>query len=75
MAGAETIEEISSCWGGPDSLTFITDSSNYIKSLDSSVKNLKSIGTLIRKVSNIYKDKDYEWENQIKKVGLVDNEK
>jgi len=69
------IEEISSCWEGPDALTFTTNASTYIKNIDNTVKNLKSVGTLMRKVSYIYKEKDYEWETQIKKVGLIENEK
>lgn len=68
------IEEIRTCWGGPDALNFINNSSTYIKNLNNEVSFLSNLSEYMKKIAFAYGSKDVEWKNKVKKVGVIDEE-
>lgn len=68
------IEEVKTCWDGPDAMNFINNSSTYIKNLNNEVSFLSNLSDYMKKVAFAYGSKDVEWKNKVKKVGELDEE-
>lgn len=70
----DLVEEVKTCWTGPDAMNFINNSSTYIKNVDDQVSNLSNLADYIKKIAFAYGSKDVEWKNRVKKVGEIDEQ-
>lgn len=61
---------VSDSWKGADSQNFVSKSTTFVNNQIQERERLARLGQVISKVSQMYSEKDVEWESQMKKVGL-----
>ncbi len=59
-------EDFKNCWKGKDFEEFISNIETYISNEKESAKRIKTFGDILSKVSDNYREKDYEWLNRLK---------
>ena len=61
------IKSIPNYWQGDDSIEFISNFNNYLKSEKSREIKIENLGILLKSVSKEYQNKDEEWGKEMKK--------
>ena len=67
------IDNLSYCWSGEDSETFIKNSTKYLKERKQEVLEIRQVASAIKKSSNLYGTKDVEWKEIVKREEEFEN--
>lgn len=67
------INEVPGAWKGIDSETFVSKSSQYVKSQIINAQKVENLSELLNIFSNGYKDKDEQWKEEMKKETIKDD--
>lgn len=69
------VDNFETCWSGSDYQSFKENFINYVLSINPMIDNIEYISKFMQKAANNYSDNDNDWLNDVKKIGVDNNDK